>query len=202
MSCLLRTRRGRSGRGARSAARRLRSPGSEPTYLGLGASGPPPRRRVPPARGGTSASARSRPRAARERREGRDGSGGEGRWLLHVRSRELTRHRKDDLHISGETPVRGGGDETEGRIARASREMGPLSSRMRDEGEGHTGMKSFACQEQRMLRALHSRWPYRRSHCRHDLHLLVRVSPGASRCAGGRARGARLSARGRRARGG
>ena len=26
-----------------------------------------------------------------------------------------------------------------------------------------------------MLRALHGRWPYRRSHCRHDLHWLVRV---------------------------
>jgi len=34
--------------------------------------------------------------------------------------------------------------------------------------------------EQRMLRALHGRWPYRRSHCRHDLHWLVRVQ--AHRC--------------------
>jgi hypothetical protein len=64
-------------------------------------------------------------------------------------------------------------------------------------------MRFLMCQEQRMLRALHSRWPYRRSHCRDDLHLLVRVSPGASRCAGGRARlGALPSARERRARGG
>ena len=29
--------------------------------------------------------------------------------------------------------------------------------------------------EQRMLRSLHGRWPYRRSHARHDHHLLVRV---------------------------
>lgn len=31
------------------------------------------------------------------------------------------------------------------------------------------------CHEQRMMRAMHGRWPYRRSHCRHDLHWLVRV---------------------------
>src|ERR1700736_5328395 len=67
------------------------------------------------------------------------------------------------------------------------REPGPLSSRMRDTERGQTGMRFLMCQEQRMLRALHSRWPYRRSNCRDDLHLLVRVSPGASRCAGGRA---------------
>jgi hypothetical protein len=30
-----------------------------------------------------------------------------------------------------------------------------------------------------MLRALHARWPYRRSHCRHDLHWLVSVHPRA-----------------------
>ena len=38
-------------------------------------------------------------------------------------------------------------------------------------------MRLFVCHEQRMLRALHGRWPYRRSHCRHDLHWLVRVQP-------------------------
>ena len=32
-----------------------------------------------------------------------------------------------------------------------------------------TVMRLFVCHEQRMLRALHGRWPYRRSHCRHDL---------------------------------
>jgi len=37
-----------------------------------------------------------------------------------------------------------------------------------------------------MLRALHGRWPYRRSHCRHDLHWLVRVRP--RRCGRGRGR--------------
>lgn len=36
-------------------------------------------------------------------------------------------------------------------------------------------MKVFICEEPRMLRALHARWPYRRSHCRHDLHWLVCV---------------------------
>jgi len=41
-------------------------------------------------------------------------------------------------------------------------------------------MRQFACHEERMLRAMHSRWPYRRSHCRHDLHWLVRVQ--AQRC--------------------
>jgi len=40
-------------------------------------------------------------------------------------------------------------------------------------------MRVFVCHEQRMLRGLHGRWPYRRSHCRHDLHWLVRVHPHA-----------------------
>ena len=40
-------------------------------------------------------------------------------------------------------------------------------------------MKVFVCEERRMLRALHARWPYRRSHCRHDLHWLVSVHPRA-----------------------
>jgi hypothetical protein len=38
-------------------------------------------------------------------------------------------------------------------------------------------MRVHVCQERRMLRALHARWPYRRSHCRHDFHWLVRVRP-------------------------
>jgi hypothetical protein len=40
-------------------------------------------------------------------------------------------------------------------------------------------MRELACEERRMLRALHDRWPYRRLHCRHDLHWLVRVRPRA-----------------------
>lgn len=43
-------------------------------------------------------------------------------------------------------------------------------------------MRLLNCEEQRMLRALHSRWPYRRSHCRHDLHWLVRVRPRRAWC--------------------
>jgi hypothetical protein len=38
-----------------------------------------------------------------------------------------------------------------------------------------------------MSRALHARWPYRRSHCRHDMHWLVRVRPSRSWCRRGRA---------------
>lgn len=38
-------------------------------------------------------------------------------------------------------------------------------------------MRVLGCDEWRMLRGLHARWPYRRSHCRHDLHWLVRVRP-------------------------
>ncbi len=36
-------------------------------------------------------------------------------------------------------------------------------------------MSVFTCEERRRARALHARWPYRRSHCRHDLHWLVQV---------------------------
>jgi hypothetical protein len=43
-------------------------------------------------------------------------------------------------------------------------------------------MKFLACHERRMMRALHGRWPYRRSHCRHDLHWLVRVHAQACWC--------------------
>jgi hypothetical protein len=54
-----------------------------------------------------------------------------------------------------------------------------------------------------MLRALHGRWPYRRSHCRHDLHLLVRVRPRTCVCSGGRIHSpAGLPARRRRRHGG
>jgi hypothetical protein len=47
-------------------------------------------------------------------------------------------------------------------------------------------MRVLLCEERRMLRALHARWPYRRSHCRHDLHWLVRIRPERSWCAVGR----------------
>lgn len=43
-------------------------------------------------------------------------------------------------------------------------------------------MRVFICHEQRMLRALHGRWPYRRSHSRHDLHWLVRVRQESCLC--------------------
>jgi hypothetical protein len=48
-------------------------------------------------------------------------------------------------------------------------------------------MRVFDCHEHRMLRALHGRWPYRRSHCRHDLHWLVRVQAPNCWCASPRA---------------
>jgi hypothetical protein len=43
-------------------------------------------------------------------------------------------------------------------------------------------MRVFVCQKQRMLRALHGRWPYRRSHCRHDLHWLARIPASPRPC--------------------
>jgi hypothetical protein len=47
-------------------------------------------------------------------------------------------------------------------------------------------MRLLDCHEQRMLRALHGRWPYRRSHCRRDLHWLVRIRTEARWCSTGR----------------
>ena len=47
-------------------------------------------------------------------------------------------------------------------------------------------MRTHYCQEQRMSRALHARWPYRRSHCRPDMHWLVRIRPSRNWCARGR----------------
>ena len=47
-------------------------------------------------------------------------------------------------------------------------------------------MRVFACHEQRMLRGMHGRWPYRRSHCRHDHHWFARVTPDTAWCASGR----------------
>jgi hypothetical protein len=54
-------------------------------------------------------------------------------------------------------------------------------------GEDRMEMRLYICHEQRMLRSLHGRWPYRRSHCRHDLHWLVRVQACTCSCASGRA---------------
>jgi hypothetical protein len=48
-------------------------------------------------------------------------------------------------------------------------------------------LRLFVCNERRMLRSLHGRWPYRRSHCRHDLHWLVRVQARGHWCSSGRA---------------
>jgi hypothetical protein len=47
-------------------------------------------------------------------------------------------------------------------------------------------MRTRACYEQRMQRSLHGRWPYRRSHSRHDLHWLVRVKTHGCWCPGAR----------------
>lgn len=47
-------------------------------------------------------------------------------------------------------------------------------------------MRGYGCDQKLMVRALHPRWPYRRSHCRHDLHWLVRVQPRSPWCRRGR----------------
>ena len=47
-------------------------------------------------------------------------------------------------------------------------------------------MRRSECNAPRMGRALHPRWPYRRSHSRHDLHWLVRVRPQHFWCLRGR----------------
>jgi hypothetical protein len=52
-------------------------------------------------------------------------------------------------------------------------------------------VRLLVCNESRMFRSLHGRWPYRRSHCRHDLHWLVRVQSHA--CASSRDRTHSLS---------
>jgi hypothetical protein len=47
-------------------------------------------------------------------------------------------------------------------------------------------MRGLDCERVLMVRALHPRWPYRRSHCRHDLHWLVRVRARRRWCTHGR----------------
>lgn len=47
-------------------------------------------------------------------------------------------------------------------------------------------MREPSCEQKLMVRALHPRWPYRRSHSRHDLHWLVRVRPRRYWCSRGR----------------
>ncbi len=47
-------------------------------------------------------------------------------------------------------------------------------------------VRASACHEPRMMRSLHGRWPYRRSHCRHDHHWLVRVQTEKSWCSSAR----------------
>ena len=43
------------------------------------------------------------------------------------------------------------------------------------------------CHERRMARSLHGRWPFRRSHCRHDHHWFACVKTHQPWCAGDRA---------------
>jgi hypothetical protein len=59
---------------------------------------------------------------------------------------------------------------------------GQRPSRGRNEDWGPREMRVFVCHEQRMTRGLHGRWPYRRSHCRHDLHWLVRIRQQTCLC--------------------
>jgi hypothetical protein len=60
-------------------------------------------------------------------------------------------------------------------------------------------MRSLLCEEPRALRTLHPRWPHRRFHSRHDVHLLKRVRRTDCLQISGRARGrAGLSRRPRR----
>jgi len=47
-------------------------------------------------------------------------------------------------------------------------------------------MRGLTCERDLLVRALHPRWPYRRSHSRHDLHWLVRVRPKRRWCSHGR----------------
>ena len=51
-----------------------------------------------------------------------------------------------------------------------------------DRHGGWIEMRGLACEQKLMIRALHPRWPYRRSHSRHDLHWLVRVRPRRRWC--------------------
>jgi hypothetical protein len=54
-------------------------------------------------------------------------------------------------------------------------------------------MRPFACQEQRMLRALHVRWPMRRSHYRDELHWLACMRARGRWCLSGRVHLRRVS---------
>ena len=71
----------------------------------------------------------------------------------------------------GSSRTRDQGMETKGSVA-TGRAVPSRAGGWRPDDDATAG-----CHEQRMLRALHGRWPYRRSHCRHDLHWLVRVHP-------------------------
>ena len=44
----------------------------------------------------------------------------------------------------------------------------------------------YYCETQRILRVLHARLPYRRPHCRHDLHWVISVQPSRCRWTPGR----------------
>ena len=63
----------------------------------------------------------------------------------------------------------------------------PHEGHVRRRAEDEMQIRLLACHERRMLRTLQDHWPYRRSHCRHDLHWLVRVRSRPCCCASGRA---------------
>lgn len=88
-------------------------------------------------------------------------------------------------------PMAGAGQRRGGRLRCRSIGATPALDRLlavqaRREADlvrGRPPMRMFPCEQDLMQRALHPRWPYRRSHCRHDLHWLVRVRPRRRWCA-------------------
>jgi hypothetical protein len=85
-----------------------------------------------------------------------------------------------------ETPTEGSDDGLE-----VEHDARPIAGHGARVAQGRVRMRLRICHERRMFRSLHGRWPYRRSHCRHDLHWLVRVQSRA--CASSRDRTHSLS---------
>lgn len=74
-----------------------------------------------------------------------------------------------------------------GRFTRTAYAKGALGGDPRQHPVGVVMKGLFKyCETQRMLRVLCHRWPYRRFHCRHDMHRVVCVTASRHRCRQGR----------------
>src|SRR6185312_2505364 len=83
-----------------------------------------------------------------------------------------------DLYVRRTEPRQRRGGAGDGVVLRPAAPEG---------GARQMEVRLTGCHERRMSRSLHGRWPYRRSHCRHDHHWFAHLKSQGTWCPGDRA---------------